>query len=63
MADETQNNVEEVKSPSPAVYNPVSSVVRRQVRPQVTRGMPMTRATHKNWKRTMKLLKSLGKTV
>jgi hypothetical protein len=60
-----QNNVEEAQSTTPLPeYNPVSSIVQHKVAvPTITKRSSMTRATHKNWRRTMRLLKSLGKTV
>jgi hypothetical protein len=61
MTDETQNTAEKTQSTPLPQFNPVSSIVRREVRAPVTRGMPSTRASHKNWKRTMMLLKALGK--
>jgi hypothetical protein len=63
MTDQDQDNTEETPSVSPPEFNPVSSIVRREVRAPVARRMHMTRASHKNWKRIMGLLKSLGKTI
>jgi hypothetical protein len=61
MANE--NHAETEDTPTVEEYTPVSSIVQREIHGPVevpTRGT-MTRASHRNWKRTFQILRSLGK--